>query len=152
MGEEVAEVQLSIDSQFENIELVQAVLDESLERLEFDEDSRYWIGIAVREAVANAIKHGNRQDPEKQVGIGLRVVEDTVVIQVQDEGAGFDPTQVGNPLDPKNLLKPDGRGIFYMNRFMDAIEYNFGTGGGTLVTMRKRIGSGDPRSGEEDSE
>jgi len=151
MGEEAAEVQLSIDSQFENIELVQAVLDDSLERLQFDEDSRYWIGIAVREAVANAIKHGNRQDAGKQVDIGLRVVEDTVVIQVRDQGKGFDPSEVGNPLDPENLLKPDGRGIFYMNRFMDAIEYNFGTGGGTLVTMRKRMVMCGPRSGEEEA-
>jgi serine/threonine-protein kinase RsbW len=152
MAEEVAEVQLSIESQFENIELVQVVLDDSLQRLGFDEDSRYWIGIAVREAVANAIKHGNHQDPKKQVEVGLRVVNDTVVIQVQDQGKGFNPSDVGNPLAPENLLKPDGRGIFYMKRFMDAIEYNFGAGGGTLVTMRKRIGSGDPRGEEDDAE
>lgn len=152
MSEEAAEVQLSIDSQFENIELVQAVLDESLERLEFDEDSRYWIGIAVREAVANAIKHGNRQDPDKQVDIVLEVVEGTVIIRVQDEGEGFDPSEVGNPLDPENLLKPDGRGIFYMNRFMDAIEYNFGNEGGTLVTMRKRLVTADSRDVEEEAE
>ncbi|HVS14605.1 MAG TPA: ATP-binding protein [Thermoanaerobaculia bacterium] len=152
MAEEVAEVQLSIESQFENIELVQVVLDDSLQRLELDEDSRYWIGIAVREAVANAIKHGNRRDASKQVEVQLRVVDDTVEIDVQDQGDGFDPTQVGDPLAPENLLKPDGRGIFYMKRFMDTIEYNFGAEGGTLVTMRKRIGSGDPRGGEEDAE
>jgi serine/threonine-protein kinase RsbW len=152
MAEEVAEVQLSIESQFENIELVQVVLDDSLQRLDLDEDSRYWIGIAVREAVANAIKHGNRQDPSKQVEVGLRVVDGAVVIDVRDQGKGFDPSQVGDPLAPENLLKPDGRGIFYMRRFMDTIEYNFGAEGGTLVTMRKRIGSGDPRGGEENAE
>lgn len=147
-----SEVLLSIGSEFENIELIQAVLDESLQRLAFDEDARYWIGIAVREAVANAIKHGNRQDPEKQVEVELFVESDEVVIRVCDEGQGFDPGCVANPLDPENLLKPDGRGIFYMNRFMDAIEYDFGPEGGTVVTLRKRLGASSVDSGRGEEE
>jgi serine/threonine-protein kinase RsbW len=152
MAERVSEVLLSIGSEFENIELIQAVLDESLQRLDFDEDSRYWIGIAVREAVANAIKHGNRQDPQKQVEVELFVEESHLVIRVRDQGEGFDPGRVANPLDPENLLKPDGRGIFYMNRFMDAIEYDFGPEGGTVVTLRKRLCASivDSARGEEE--
>jgi len=133
------ELLLSIGSRFENIELVQVVIDDSLRRLQFGEDNRYWIGIAVREAVANAIQHGSRQNPELSVLVELSVEEDAVIIRVQDEGPGFDPSQVADPLDPANLLKPDGRGIFYMNRFMDRIEYNFRPGGGTVVTMRKAM-------------
>lgn len=135
----VADVHLSIDSQFENIELVQVLLEDSLQRLSLDEDSRYWIGIAIREAVANAIKHGNREDPDKQVTVRVRVVEQVLTIEVQDEGEGFEPTEVADPLAPDNLLKPDGRGIFYMKRFMDDIDYSFGPEGGTLVTLRKRL-------------
>lgn len=152
MTERVPEVLLSIGSEFENIELVQAVLDESLQQLELDEDARYWIGIAVREAVANAIKHGNRQDPDKNVEVDLRVIEEDVVISVSDEGEGFDPSTVGDPLDPENLLKPNGRGIFYMNRFMDAIDYEFGPEGGTVVTLRKRLAVEDqtPADGQEE--
>lgn len=135
----VADVNLSIDSQFENIELVQVLLEDSLQRLDLDEDSRYWIGIAIREAVANAIKHGNREDPEKQVTVRVRVVKQVLTIEVQDEGEGFEPTEVADPLAPDNLLKPDGRGIFYMKRFMDDIDYSFGPDGGTLVTLRKRL-------------
>jgi serine/threonine-protein kinase RsbW len=152
MADRVSEVLLSIGSEFENIELIQAVLDESLVRLDFDEDSRYWIGIAVREAVANAIKHGNRQDPEKQVEVELYVEAGHVVIHVRDQGEGFDPDRVANPLDPANLLKPDGRGIFYMNRFMDAIEYNFGPEGGTVVTLRKRLCASSVDSGRGEEE
>jgi serine/threonine-protein kinase RsbW len=152
MAERVSEVLLSIGSEFENIELIQAVLDESLQRLDFDEDSRYWIGIAVREAVANAIKHGNRQDPQKQVEVELFVEDGQLVIRVRDQGEGFDPRRVANPLDPENLLKPDGRGIFYMNRFMDAIEYDFGPEGGTVVTLRKRLCASSVDSGRGEEE
>jgi serine/threonine-protein kinase RsbW len=133
---------LALASRFENIELVQVVLDESLRRLACDDDTRYWVGIAVREAVANAIKHGNHLDPGKQVEIDLRVEGEDLIISVLDEGNGFDPDRVADPLEPENLLKPDGRGIFYMGKFMDGVEYRFRDGGGTEVTLRKRITSG----------
>ena len=147
----IPDIRLSIGSRFENIELVQVVVEESLGRTELDEDSRYWIGIAVREALANAIKHGNQRDPKKRVAVGFCVVEDVVSISIADEGEGFDPSTVGNPLEPENLLRPDGRGIFYMNRFMDEILYDFGSAGGTTVTMKKRIepSGDDPRAVKE---
>ncbi len=134
---------LAIGSRFENIELVQLVLKGSLERLGLDEDNRHWIDVAVREAVANAIKHGNRQDPGKQVQIDLRLDGDTLEIEIQDEGIGFDPASLDDPLAPENLLKPNGRGIFYMKSFMDDIRYRPRPGGGTVVTMRKRIAGSD---------
>jgi serine/threonine-protein kinase RsbW len=130
---------LTIGSRFENIELVQLILKGSLDRLGLDEDNRHWIDVAVREAVANAIKHGNRQDPAKQVVVDLALEGDTVVIRVEDEGIGFDPAHLEDPLAPENLLKPNGRGIFYMKSFMDEIQYGAGPGGGTLVTLRKRL-------------
>jgi serine/threonine-protein kinase RsbW len=152
MARPVADVQVSIDSQFENIELVQVVVDDSLQRLSFDDDARYWIGIAVREAVANAIKHGNAMDPGKQVEVALRVREGDLVIEVCDQGCGFDPGRVKDPLEPANLLRPDGRGIFYMRRFMDAIDYNFRPEGGTIVTLRKRIGPTPVEDAAEEEE
>lgn len=133
------QVQLALESRFENIELVQVVLDDSLRRLECDEDTRYWIGIAVREALANAIKHGNRQDPEKRVEVKLEIEDSDLVVRIVDEGSGFDPSLIENPLDEENLLKPNGRGIFYMGKFMDEIRYNFRPSGGTELILRKRI-------------
>jgi serine/threonine-protein kinase RsbW len=130
---------LAIGSRFENIELVQLVLKDSLDRLGLDDDNRHWIDVAVREAVANAIKHGNSQDPEKQVQVDLMIEGDTLVIRVQDEGRGFDPADLEDPLAPENLLKPNGRGIFYMKSFMDDIQYGVRPGGGTVVTLRKRL-------------
>lgn len=130
---------LDVGSRFENIELVQVVLRDSLERLGVDEDTRHWVDVAVREAVANAIKHGNAQDPGKQVHVDLFREGDEVVIRVEDEGIGFDPDQLRDPLAPENLLKPNGRGIFYMKSFMDDIHYGPRPGGGTIVTLRKKV-------------
>lgn len=133
---------LAIGSRFENIELVQLVLKDSLDQLGLDDDNRHWIDVAVREAVANAIKHGNLQDPGKQVHVDLTLEGDAgdwLVIRVQDEGIGFDPADLEDPLAPENLLKPNGRGIFYMKSFMDDIQYGVRPGGGTVVTLRKRL-------------
>lgn len=136
-----SQVRISIGSRFEHIDLIQIVVDDALARLGLDEDSRHWVGIAVREGVANAIKHGNRQDPEKEVEVELAIEGDQAVIRIEDCGEGFDPDLVGDPLSPENLLKPNGRGIFYMRSFMDEISYSERPGGGTVVTLKKRIAS-----------
>jgi serine/threonine-protein kinase RsbW len=133
------QLHLTLSSRFENIELVQAAIDEAVAGRGVDEDVRHWIGLAVREAVANAIKHGNRLDPGKRVDVAVEVSEGTVEIRVSDEGEGFEPEEVRDPLAPENLMRTNGRGIFYMRRFMDEVSYDFGPAGGTIVTLRKRI-------------
>lgn len=139
MPPEKPQVRITVGSRFEHIDLIQVVLDDAMGRLGLDEDARHWVGIAVREAVANAIKHGNRQDPTKEVDVELALVGEQAVIRIADRGRGFDPETVDNPLAPENLLKPSGRGIFYMKNFMDDIEYSFRPDGGTVVTLRKRL-------------
>lgn len=135
------QVHLSIGSSVQNVELVQLVVEEALNRLDLDPDDAHWVGIAVREAVANAVKHGNRHDPGKRVALDFGVENGELVIRVRDEGGGFDLDGVDNPLAPENVLKPSGRGIFYMKRFMDDIDYSFDPDGGTVVTMRKHLSS-----------
>lgn len=142
--EEEPQVKISIGSRYDHIDLIQAVVDDALARLGLDDDSRHWVGIAIREAVANAIKHGNRLDPEKRVDVELALRDGHAVIRVHDNGEGFDPSSVGDPLAPENLLKPSGRGIFYMKNFMDEIVYAAGSEGGTVVTMRKRLPEDTP--------
>ena len=139
MPSEEQEFSISVGSHFEYIDLIQVVVDDALGRFGLDDDSRHWVGIAIREAVVNAIKHGNRQDPDKEVEVELSIAGDEAVIRVHDSGEGFDPETVEDPLAPENLLKPNGRGIFYMKSFMDEIEYDARPGGGTVVTLRKRI-------------
>ena len=84
-------VHLEIGSRLENVELVQIAVEASLQQLAVEEGVSNQIGIAVREAVANAIQHGNRSDASKQVRVDFGLEGDAVVIEVQDEGLGFDP-------------------------------------------------------------
>jgi serine/threonine-protein kinase RsbW len=146
---EEPQVRIAIGSRYDHIDLIQVVVDDALSRLGLDDDSRYWVGIAIREAVANAIKHGNRQDPEKEVEVELAIEDGTAVIRVRDRGEGFDPAEVDDPLAPENLLKTNGRGIFYMRNFMDEISYGPNPEGGTTVTMKKRLEKSETAGGVE---
>ena len=136
------ELHLTIASRFENFELVQAVVDEALRDRGVADDTRHWVGLALREAVANAIKHGNRLDPEKQVEIEATVDPERLELRILDEGGGFDPAGVADPLAPENRFRASGRGIFYMKRFMDEVEYESAPNGGTALTLRKRLAPG----------
>jgi serine/threonine-protein kinase RsbW len=102
----------------------------------------------VREAVANAIKHGNRLDPAKRVEVEVAIDGGFVEIRVSDEGQGFDPAAVRDPLAPENLFRTNGRGIFYMRRFMDEVSYDAAASGGTSVRMRRRIAA-EPANSQE---
>jgi serine/threonine-protein kinase RsbW len=97
--------------------------------------------MAVREGVANAIKHGNKMDIRKRVLATFDLsLDGELEVVITDEGKGFDPTQVDDPLNPANLMKTSGRGIFYMRTFMDAINYSFAPNGGTQLVMTKNLG------------
>lgn len=139
MDTDQLQFRLTIDSRFENIELVQVVLNDTLERLGLQDDTRHWVDLATREAVANAIKHGNQEETGKRVVIEMALEGPDLVVSVADQGGGFDPGQVSSPLSPENLLRPSGRGLFYMQSFMDRVEYGNPAGGGTLVTLHKRV-------------
>ncbi len=135
-------IEITISSRFENIELVQVIAEHLCENAGMDEDGSHWIGMAVPEAVANAIKHGNKLDIRKKVSATFELHGAELEIRISDEGAGFDPDKVSDPLNPQNLMKTSGRGIFYMKTFMDQIRYSFNTGGGTMLLMTKNLAKG----------
>jgi serine/threonine-protein kinase RsbW len=136
-------VEITISSRFENIELVQVIAEHLCENAGVDEDGSHWIGMAVREAVANAIKHGNKLDVKKKVNATFDLFGTNLEIRITDEGAGFDPEKVSDPLNPQNLMKTSGRGIFYMKTFMDQVQYTFDSeGGGTSLVMKKNLARG----------
>ena len=130
---------MSLSSRFENIEMAQHLCSQLLEGRDVPEETRHWILMALREGLANAIKHGNRQDVSKHVHLEMDIVADTLAIAIRDEGPGFDPGAVGDPLSPENRLKTSGRGIFYMKTFMDDVTFARGERGGTVLTMRKHL-------------
>jgi len=105
----------------------------------FDEDAAHWIGMSVRESVTNAIQHGNKMDQAKRVDIRFEVSPDRLDISIADQGRGFRAEDLPNPLDPENLLKPSGRGIFYIRSFMDEVEFKPLSQGGMEVRMVKKV-------------
>lgn len=130
---------LWLASRYENIELAQAALDHVCRHAGVPSEDEHWIGIALREAVANAIKHGNRQDSTKKVLVSFRREGDDLLIVVGDEGEGFDPVHIADPLAPENQMKTSGRGIFYIKTFMDDVAFSRGETAGTVLTMRKSL-------------
>lgn len=142
MERESERVEITISSRFENIELVQVIAEHLCENAGLDEDGSHWIGMAVREAVANAIKHGNKLDIRKKVNATFLLRGPELEITISDEGDGFDPDKVSDPLSPKNLMKTSGRGIFYMRTFMDEVNYTFEPGEGTSLVMTKNLNKG----------
>jgi serine/threonine-protein kinase RsbW len=117
-------VRLDFHSTFEMLDFVQVVSDQIARMVGLDDDARHWVGVAVRESVINAIKHGNGHDERKRVHVEFTPLESSepgpgVSIRVRDEGPGFDPDSLPDPLAPENLLKASGRGIFLIRSFMD---------------------------------
>jgi serine/threonine-protein kinase RsbW len=108
-----------------------------------DEDAVHWVSVAVRESVINAIKHGNRQDDSKSVTIEFAFVPAAtpteLIVRVIDEGEGFEPDLIADPLAPENLLKSSGRGIFFMRSFMDDVSVHRIPEGGMEVRMVKKL-------------
>jgi len=132
-------VHVEVESRLENVELVQIAIESSLAQLQLSDDDAHQIGISIREAVANAIKHGNQGDVSKLVRVDLGIDNGDLLIRVQDQGLGFDENGVPNPLEPENLLRRNGRGILLMKQYMDQIEYTFQPENGTVLEMRKRL-------------
>jgi serine/threonine-protein kinase RsbW len=102
-----------------------------------DDDQALSVGVAVREAVVNALHHGRSPDGAP-TRIGLHLTPDCLVITVRDRGPGFDPQRVPDPCTAENLARGCGRGIFFMRRFTDRVSFVFPRNGGSVVRLAKR--------------
>jgi serine/threonine-protein kinase RsbW len=140
---------MSLSSRFENIEMAQHLCAKLLEGEDLSEETRHWISMALREALANAIKHGNGQDRTKRVHLEMDVVDRVLRIRIRDEGEGFDPEKVEDPLAPENRFKTSGRGIFYMKTFMDEVRFQRAEGGGMEIYLTKNLAAGSAKEKEE---
>ncbi|MDT5062075.1 MAG: serine/threonine-protein kinase RsbW [Acidobacteriota bacterium] len=112
---------------------------EFVRRLGLDADAAFGIDMAVREAVTNAVLHGNHQDEAKAVEVGFKSLPGTIEITVRDRGEGFDPGSVPDPTEAQNIMKTSGRGILFMRTFMDGIQWSRHPEGGTVVRMIKQF-------------
>ena len=136
-------VSLEFTSTFEMLDFVQVVSDHVSHAVGLDEDAQHYVSVAVREAAINAIRHGNGNDAGKSVFVEFSTTNSAgptvLTICVRDQGPGFDPDMVADPLAPENLLKTSGRGIFLIRSFMDDVQLRSAPEGGMEVRMVKRV-------------
>lgn len=130
--------ELKFPSRIESIDQAAGAAAETATRYGFGEEALFGIDMAVREAVTNAVLHGNQQDETKVVEVGFAFSASELTITVRDRGEGFDPATVPDPTDAQNLLKASGRGLLFMRNFMDDVCWECHPEGGTVVRMTKR--------------
>ena len=100
----------------------------------WEEPDAFGVHLAFEEAIMNAIKHGNKQDPNKQVRVSIAIWPKVVEIRIEDQGSGFDPDDLPDPTDDDHVENESGRGVMLIRHFMDDVEFN---DCGNCVLMRK---------------
>lgn len=128
---------LSLPSILESVEKAAHESELFAKECGYDEGAIYAIDMAVREAVANAVKHGNKFDESKNVEITFNNLENGFEVEVRDFGKGFEVDDIPDPTNPENLLKANGRGILFMRNFMELVDWTNHEDGGTIVKMCK---------------
>ena len=128
----------TMESTLDSVNKAEEMADKAASQAGFDEDARGGISMAVREAMINAVMHGNGYSADKRVKLSFEQSGDDLVITIRDEGAGMDPDSVPDPLAPENLMKQSGRGIFLMRAFMDDVRFRK-LEPGTEITLIKRV-------------
>ena len=143
MPEELV-IKLELPSEMQLIYVLDSVVSEILKEMKFEEESAEQVNLAVIEAGTNAIRHGNKGDITKRAHFEFRIGEDRLTVKIRDEGDGFDPDDVADPLDPVNLLSTGGRGIFLIRVSMD--EVCFADEGRELTMVKHKAAAEDCES------
>jgi serine/threonine-protein kinase RsbW len=134
-------VEVILESKLANVDQVEEAARSVASKAGFDHQAQFQIEMAVHEAVINAIHHGNKEDPSKKVYVKFLVFDNRLEVHVRDEGQGFDPSIIPDPLAEENILNVSGRGIFLVRKFMDEFKVQKSPAGGTEVIMVKHLTS-----------
>ncbi len=134
-------VEVVLESDLKNVEVAEEITRRVSNTAGFGEDDQHKIDMAVHETLINAIWHGNRNDPAKHVWLRFEIFADRLEIRVRDQGNGYDPGNIPDPLAQENILNVSGRGIFLIRTFMDEFRVRSKAGEGTEVTLVKRLSS-----------
>jgi len=130
-------VEKVLESTLESVDSAEHTVLGEAEALGFDEDDLHRVGIALRECMVNAVVHGNRYNVRKKVYLKVIRTPESLTVVIGDEGDGFDPTAVPDPLAGENLLRGSGRGVMLMQAFMDDFQISKRSPQGTEVKMVK---------------
>jgi serine/threonine-protein kinase RsbW len=128
---------MSLESALESVDHAEEEVVRFATEAGFGEEDLQKVGMAVRECMVNAVLHGNQYDPDKRAGVRVELQNGGLVITITDEGAGFELTEVPDPLAQENLLRHSGRGIFLIRAFMDDLKVRRREPQGTEVRMVK---------------
>jgi serine/threonine-protein kinase RsbW len=115
---------LKIESRMSNLRIIENAVDEMTGAIGINQDNYGKILVATLEAVNNAIKHGNKDNPQKLVDVEIEYTKDEINITVSDEGEGFNPAKIPDPTLPENIEELSGRGVFLMKKLSDSIKFN----------------------------
>ncbi len=130
--------EIELPSRIESVEEAAVMADEFAKSCGFGDEVGFAIDLAIRESVANAVKHGNKFDESKKVELTFADKPEGFEITVRDYGSGFAVEDIPDPTNPENLLKTNGRGILFIRSFMDEVEWDNPPGGGLIVRMLKK--------------
>jgi len=130
---------LLLDSTLDSVEVAEAAVLNDAKAIGFHEDQLHQLGMAVRETMVNAVVHGNRYSARKKVHVSVIKDADRLTIVIADEGEGFDPDSVPNPLAEENLMRQSGRGLLLIQAFVDEFQIQRGQPRGTEVRMVKYL-------------
>jgi serine/threonine-protein kinase RsbW len=131
-------IELKLPSRLESIDEAVSEAIKFASRVGLSDEEIYAVDMAMRESVANAVKHGNLLDETKPVEIALKDSDSGFEVSVRDFGKGFDVDEIPDPTNPENLLKASGRGILFIRTFMDEVEWKNHSEGGTIIKMLKK--------------
>jgi serine/threonine-protein kinase RsbW len=126
----------------ESVSEVEAIAEKLAGQAGLDEDERFRVTMAVREAAVNAVLHGNEYDPAKQITAGFENNGESLIFTIADQGKGVNPDTLPDPLAPENLLRGTGRGIFLIRSFMDEVHFRQ-LYPGTELTLVKHLAAGE---------
>ena len=134
-------VSLTCNTDLRFIDLIQVVGSELLKHMNFSHEDGERVWLAIQEGIANAMRHGNKLDKRKSIEVTFTPLNNRLEIRIKDSGTGVDLDTLPNPNLPENLLKPCGRGVYFMKQVMDQVSLERSPEGSTLVLVKQRRSS-----------
>lgn len=137
-------VTLTCNTDLRFIDLIQVVGSELLKHMNFSHEDGERLWLAIQEGIGNAMRHGNKLDKRKPIQVTFSPLAQKLEIRIKDTGQGVNLDRLPNPNLPENLLKPCGRGVYFMKQVMDTVTMETDGEGTTLVLVKQRRHSETP--------